>query len=80
MCNTHRNQEHARVPESSISRRGNVAIFPGIGFPVFAEVRNLLHLANLLDAATTSTVWFALDDDDVIALPTETARASTRPC
>ncbi|CAE7397597.1 DEGP9 [Symbiodinium natans] len=42
------------------------------------QVRNLLHLANLLDAATTSTVWFALDDDDVIALPTETARASTR--
>ncbi|CAE7157123.1 DEGP9 [Symbiodinium pilosum] len=42
------------------------------------QVRNLQHLAELLDTATTSTIWFALDDDDVIALPTEQARATTR--
>ena len=44
----------------------------------FTEVRNLFHLASLLDAETASTIWFELDDDDVIALPTELARATTR--
>eukprot|EP00439_Symbiodinium_sp_Y106_P075568 s2152_g15.t1 len=42
------------------------------------QVRNLFHLASLLDAETASTIWFELDDDDVIALPTELARATTR--
>ena len=32
----------------------------------FTEVRNLFHLASLLDAETASTIWFELDDDDVI--------------
>ncbi|CAE8639689.1 unnamed protein product, partial [Polarella glacialis] len=42
------------------------------------EVRNLAHLAKLLDEAAGTNVLFKLDDDDIIALPTEQARATTQ--
>jgi len=42
------------------------------------EVRNLAHLAGLLDSATGSTIFFDLDDDDVVALPLAAARETTR--
>mmetsp|Transcript_105898 Transcript_105898/g.332041 ORF Transcript_105898/g.332041 Transcript_105898/m.332041 type:complete len:455 (+) Transcript_105898:1-1365(+) len=42
------------------------------------EVRNLRHLAELIDGASGSFVFFELDDDDVMALPREAAGEATQ--
>lgn len=42
------------------------------------EVHNLAHLARLLDAAQGATILFQLDEDDVIAMPRDAARKTTR--